>query len=382
MPGEFSREAGEDRGPRRGMRAWLLPAVALLGLLALHPLAMADENQTALDQARLTVPPSYQGPTTPAKAPPDIKIGVVVCFSVLHGCVSPGNGVADAAKKLGWTVTLYNGGGTASKQNAAILDAVSSKVNAIVAIGVEPSLVQLGLHAAKEAGIPVISASAGIDTPNPVRKSGANELGYAFDIGTDYAALGRSIGQWIVAESGGDANIVVYSDKEFPAVIALEPGLFGVLHACSGCTTGPTQYFSATQIGTTLGQQTVGYLRSHPQVNYIFSPYDPAAAVQVTAILQAGLGKRVKLVSVLGDQQNLDFIRRGLVQVADGSLDNEYAGYAIVDQIIRLLTSKPLVEPHGEYVPAAVLDQTNLTPPGADWHAPYEYKSNFEKLWQ
>ncbi len=324
MPGEFSREAGKTVARGRGMRAWLLPAVALLGLLALHPLAMADENQTALDQARLTVPPSYQGPTTPAKAPPDIKIGVVVCFSVLHGCVSPGNGVADAAKKLGWTVTLYNGGGTASKQNAAILDAVSSKVNAIVAIGVEPSLVQLGLHAAKEAGIPVISASAGIDTPNPVRKSGANELGYAFDIGTDYAALGRSIGQWIVAESGGDANIVVYSDKEFPAVIALEPVSSVCCTPAVAVPRDPHSISAQTQIGTTLGQQTVGYLRSHhrsitysrrmiqlPPSKSRLSPGRPRQAGQ--ACERPGRPAKSRLHS------------SRLVQVADGSLDNEYA---------------------------------------------------------
>ena len=32
---------------------------------------------------------------------------------------------------------------------------------------------------------------------------------------------------------------------------------------------------------------TVGYLRSHPDTTYIFTPYDPAAGVQVPAIAQA-----------------------------------------------------------------------------------------------
>jgi hypothetical protein len=84
----------------------------------------------------------------------------------------------------------------------------------------------------------------------------------------------------------------------------------------------------------------------------------------------------------LGDQQNLDFIRKGTVELADAAYDNEYMGWAIADQIIRTLNKQALSAPHGESLPFTVLDKTNLPAPGADWVANFDYKSTFLKLWK
>ena len=90
----------------------------------------------------------------------------------------------------------------------------------------------------------------------------------------------------------------------------------------------------------------------------------------------------MKVVSVLGDQQNLDFIRNGQVQAADAAYDNEYMGWAIVDQIIRTLNKQPLFAPRGENLPFVVLDKTNLPEAGTDWQASFDYKSKFLSLWK
>jgi len=356
--------------------------IALAMTLALAGAGSAFADDSALQAARQMTPPDYAGPTTPAKAPKGLKVAVVTCLSVLHGCVSPADGVQHAGEKLGWKVTVYDGGGTPSKQNAAILDAISSGANVIVTIAIDPNLIQLALSEAKKAGIPVVAGSNGIDTPNPVKLTSQDGLGFTFDVGPDYATLGRHAAEWIVADSGGTANVVVYSDKEFPSVMAFQVGLLAGLKQCAKCTISAPQYFTATQIANQLGQMTVDYLRTHPDTNYVFGPYDPAAAAQVIAIAQAGMGSRVKLVGVLGDQQNLNFIRDGRVQAADAAYENEYMGWAIVDQTIRMLNKQPLAEPHNENLPFVVLDKSNLPKPGADWHAPTGYEAKFLALWQ
>jgi ribose transport system substrate-binding protein len=278
-------------------------------------------------------------------------------------------------------VRVYDGGGTPQKQNAAMLDAISAGADAIVGIAIDPNLVQQGLRAAKKANVLAVSGSNGIDTPNPVQKPDGGKLGYAFDVGPDYAALGRKAAEWIIGDSKGKANIAVFSDKEFPSVIAFQNGLLAGLKGCSGCKVSPLQYFNGTQVGTTLGSQTTGYLRSNPDVDYVFSPYDPAAAAQVTAIAQAGMANRVKVVGVLGSQQNVDFIRKGQVQAADAAYDNRYMGYMIADQIIRKLAKKPLFEPHGGNMPFTILDKQNLPAAGSDWTASFDYPSKFSQLW-
>lgn len=343
---------------------------ALLAACLLGDPAIAEEGAT------------YAGPTEPAKAPEHLKVTAVTCLSILHGCVSPTIGLEEAGKALGWEVKVVDGGGNSRQQNSAIIDAVSAGANVVVLIAVDPASIQLGLKAAKDAGVLVVSGSNGIDTPNPVIAPAPGALGVAFDVSPHYAALGRATAEWIVKNSGGKADIAIFSDKEFPSVLAGEVGLLAGLKECSGCVVSPQQYFTGNQVGATLGQMTVGYLRANPDTGYIFSPYDPAAAAQVPAIAQAGLADKVKLVGILGDQQNLDFIRKGNVQVADAAFDNNYMGWAIADQIIRVLNKQPLAEPHGENIPFAVIDKTSLPAPGSDWAAPFDYKSEFLKLWK
>lgn len=340
-------------------------------------------NTSSLEQqARTAFPTSYQGPTAPAKAPKNISIAVITCSSQLSGCVSPSVGVQDAARSLGWSVHVYDGGGTPQKQNAAMLDAISSGAKVIANIAIDPNLVQQGLQAAQKAHVLVVSGSDGIDTPNPVEGPQGGKLGYRFDIGPDYAALGKKAADWIIGDSGGKANVGVFSDKEFPSVIAFQNGLLAGLKTCHGCTISPLQEFNGTQVGTTLGNQTTGFLQSNPSVDYVFSPYDPAAAAQVTAIATAGMAHRVKLVGVLGSQQNLNFIRHGQVQAADAAYDNRYMGYMIVDGVIRTLDKKPLFTPHGGNLPFVVLDKSNLPSPGADWTASFDYPAKFTALWK
>jgi len=341
----------------------------------------AGGDYSAQLQESLEVSPAkFEGPTEPAKAPSGIKMTVVTCNSALSGCVSPAEGLENVAKVLGWQVTVLDGAGDPSKMNADILSGLSAGSDVIATIAIDPNLVQQGLRAAKKAGVPVVAGSNGIDTPNPVKEPEAGKLGYAFDVGPDYGALGEKVGHWIAGDSEGAANLALFSDKEFPSVLALEKGLLAGLEECEGCTVSEPQYFVGTQVGAPLEQQTAGFLRSNPEADYLFSPYDPAAAVQVPAIQKAGLSN-VKVVGVLGSQQNLEFIRQEQVQAADAAYDNNYMGWAIADQTIRQLDGQKLAEPHGENLPFIVLDKENLPPEGQNWEAEFEYEKEFESLW-
>ena len=327
-------------------------------------------------------PPEYAGPTVPAKAPKNLKIAAVTCLSVLRGCVTPADGVKHAAEKLGWDAVIYDGGGTPSKQNAAILDAISWGANVVVTVAIDPNLIQLALSKAKEAGVLVVAGSNCIDQPNPVQLANKGKLGFPFDVSWNAGVLGQHLAEWIIGDSGGKANIAVYLDREFPSNVADHVGLMAGFKKCTACKVSEPITFTGSQVSTQLGQMTSDYLKVHPDVDYVFSPYDPAAAVQVAAITQAGLASKIKLISILGDEQNIDFIRKGHVQVADGAMDNEYMGWAIVDQAIRTLNKQPLIDPHDENLPFIVLDKTNLPKPGSDFVANTGYQEKFLKLWE
>ncbi|MFF9325154.1 sugar ABC transporter substrate-binding protein [Streptomyces sp. NPDC014776] len=342
----------------------------------------ADQWSDLHKAATTESPSKYQGPTAPVTAPQHLKVAVITCLSILSGCVSPATGAEQAAKKLGWQVRVLDGGGTPDKQNAQMLNALSWGADIILNIAIDPNAVQDGLRAAKHAGVPVGAGSNGLDSPNPPIKPTGSNLGYAFDVGPDYAALGTKAAQWVQADSKGKANIVVYSDKEFPSVLALQKGLLDELKKCKDCTVQPLRYFTGNQVAQVLPQSVVSYLRSNPDVDYVFIPYDPAAAAVMPAIAQAGLGDKVRLISVLGSQENLNFVRNSHVQVADAAYDNLYMGYAMLDQTSRLLTKKPLAEPHGENLPYVVLDKGNAPKSGSDWHASFDYSATYDGLWK
>jgi ABC-type sugar transport system substrate-binding protein len=130
-----------------------------------------------------------------------------------------------------------------------------------------------------------------------------------------------------------------------------------------------------------LAAQTIGYLRTHPQINYLIAPYDPAAAAIVPAMAQAGI-TNVKVCSLLGDQQNLNFIRKGQIQDCDAAFDNGYMGWAMVDQLIRYLDHTPFAQPLGENTPLVLLDKSNLPKAGTDWQTSIDYQSHYKKLWK
>lgn len=340
------------------------------------------EYAAMLQTAREMVPAKFSGPTKPSKAPPGIKIATVTCYSILEGCVIPAKGVEKAANAIGWQARTFDGGGTPTTQNTQILNAVSWGAKVIVLIAITPSAVQSGLQAAERSGALIVSGSSGLSSPNTTLQPQPGQVWPAFDVSPDYKSLGEHLAQWIIADSEGKANIAIYGDKEFDSINAQESGIVPALKQCAGCKSSDVMYFTANQIASSLGPQTVSYVRSHPDVTYMYSPFDPPAAAQVQALKTAGLGRNVKIVSALGNAQNLQYIRDGNVQAADAAYDNTYMGFAIVDQSIRLLNKQPLVEPLGEGLPFQVLDKSNLPAGNESWTAPYDYQSKFLQLWK
>lgn len=342
--------------------------------------AASDVDYAAIvDVARAGFPTSWQGPTEPAAAPSGIKFAGIGSSAACSGCWAPVVGMENAAAALGWEFQSYDGQGDPAKQNAAFLSAIAWGADVIGASSVDPSQVQDGMQAAIDAGVLIVSGSSALSEPNTYTYAdGATE--YEFDISPDYAQMGKDMADWIVNDSGGDAVVAVFGDWEFPSVIANIEPLIAELDAV-GIEQYPMIKFTANQVSTTLGPTVVGFLQSHPDVNYIVSPHDPGAAAMVPAITQAGLADSVKVISIVGSQQNIDFIRNGEVQAVDEAYDNEYMGWAMIDQSIRLLNGQPLSQPVNENMPYILLDETNLPEPGSNWVASFDYQSEYMTLW-
>jgi ribose transport system substrate-binding protein len=331
-----------------------------------------------LEAAKETEPNHWEGPTEPVTPPKKFKVAGVTCASVLEGCLTPIEGAEDAAKELGWEFETYDGEGDPTVQAKRIQQAVQKGANAIILSAVNGDVVKSALKEAEAAGIIVVSTSNG---------TAPGEQGLQLDTSPNLTALGEAVGDWFVVDSGGEAVVAPFLDNEFQSNIDFSGGIEKELAKCSGCTTEKTVNFVATDVGTKLGGNTTAYLQANPDVGYFYSTYDPAMAEQVAAVQQAGI--EVKSCSQLGDAQNLSFIKNEQVQACDGAWDNEYEGYATIDQIIRLATDQPLAVStnvparykYGENIPWVLLEKDNLPESEETYRAPFDYIGEYQKLW-
>jgi ribose transport system substrate-binding protein len=343
-----------------------------------------EDYAALLKEVTQVTPSKYEGPTEPVAIKAGTKVAIVSCAQLLEGCANIANGVEEAADAAGVTSKTFDGQGEVTSQNKGILAAISWGADAIVLDAVDPRVVQTGLAAADKAGIVIGSVSNGIASPNPPLDPEAGEVWPAYDVGIDYELAGEQQAKWIIADSEGTANTVVYGDKEFPAANVQEVGRMRALEECEGCTTDGPIYFTVAQIATTLGEEVVSYVRTHPDVEYIMCPFDPAAPSMVTALQAAGLEDQVKLVSLIGNEQNLDYIRNGEVEAATSAYDQRYFGVAAFDQAMRVLDGQEPFEPQGENTPFQLLYAGNVPKAGGPFpfSAPFDYMTEFEKLWQ
>ena len=344
----------------------------------------SDQYAKLLEEVTQVTPSKYEGPTEPVPIKAGTKVAAISCAQLLEGCANIANGIEEAAEAAGVTARTFDGQGEVSVQNKQILAAVNWGADAIILDAVDPATVQTGLAAAENAGVVIGSVSNGISSPNPTAKPPAGDVWPAYDVGIDYNKAGEYEAGWIVADSEGTANVVVYGDKEFPAANVQEVGRMKTLEECEGCTVDGPIYFTVASIAESLGEEVVSYVRTHPDLEYILCPYDPAAPAMVTALETAGLGDQVKLVSLIGNEQNLDYIRNEEVEAATAAYDQRYFGVASFDQAMRVLAGQKPFEPQGENTPFQLLDKENVPEAGGEFpfSAPFDYMSEFEKLWQ
>jgi ribose transport system substrate-binding protein len=308
----------------------------------------------------------FPGPTAPVTPPTGKKIVAITCSSQGAGCVRAAEGATEAGKVLGWQVTTIDGQGTPNAWNAAILNAISSHADGIVLAAVPPPLVGDALAKAKAAGIPVVE----VFEPVPAGEAFAS-------VNIDHHEQGEAIADWVADDSEEKAQVLVVEDTEFETLTERVEGFEEELSKCSGCKV--VEHVNS-QIGTmanTVPSAVASALQSHPEINYVVSPFDSNAIFASQGVQQAGKEGQVKVVGYEGDPQAVSTIREGGIEVATAADPAEWMGWQAVDALGRAMTGQKAEDTP---VPWKVIDATNL-PPNDTWTGDIDYQAEFEKLW-
>ena len=159
--------------------------------------------QAAAEKA-LASPSEWIGPTSSPKPQLGKKLAIISCAQLSEGCNRPSRAALDAAQKIGWTATVFDGQADTGKQIAAINAAVDGKYDAILLILVDPIQTSEGVQRAIDANIPLVTLAEPAYTDE--RKA---LLAKIPDISHDWFKTGELIGDYMIWKSDGRTRCAV-----------------------------------------------------------------------------------------------------------------------------------------------------------------------------
>lgn len=369
----------------------LNPMVALVGLtiafvcggvssaLSQDAAAAVAAAQKEAEQA-LSAPTTWAGPTSAPKPLPSKKIAVISCAQLTEGCNRPSRAAVEAAEKIGWEATIFDGKGDVGTQLAAINAAVDSKFDGIVLMIVDPVQVNEGIKRAIDAKIPVVTLAEPAYTDE--RKA---LLADVPDVSHDWLRTGELIGDYMIWKSDGHINALLLND---PEVTVVDFGQFtGTKNKLSDPNTCPdckvtVENFTIATLNTQPAALAAAAVQRDPSINWVWC-YDFCMANVATDLIARGLQGNVMGAGFDCNAQNLQLIRDGKVQVVCIADPRDWEAWASVDTLNRLMNGQPPVE---QNIPVRLFDKSNLdelteTDIKNGWQGGTDFRSQFLKIW-
>jgi ribose transport system substrate-binding protein len=304
----------------------------------------------------------------------EIPVSSNVPFNVLTG---------DAMKKAlaSWGVkaVIAPTQGQPSQWVQGMNQAIASKADAIAILGMDPQAIGPQIKAAKDAGIPVIDDHF-IDAKHPNPKGYEN---VAARIPAPYFDAGQLSAAYAIMDKGADANAIIVTSKDILSAGDVVTGIQAEFKKdCPACkTTVVNVPFNdwASKMQTAVQSA----LTQDPQANYVIPVFDGMVQFAAPAVTAAGATGRVKIASYNATPSVLRMMQEGNVIAMNSGESYDWLGYALADQILRVLTGTTPTT--SEKVPLRAFTKANVgetgTPPAVNKGYGSAYLSGYKKLW-
>ena len=351
----------------------------------------AQDSSVALAKAQAATQINFKGSNTNVSSTPRpaAKGKSIIIISASQASISsqvPANGAAEAAKKLGWKVTIYDAQLNPSKYATLVRQAVTAKPDGIILVAIDCQNVQQPLQEAKNAGIKVVAIYA-FDC-NDAHAGGASSG--LFSASINYGAKAANVdkftesygadqAQYIIAASKNKAKIIAIQDPEFTVLYYTLKGFTDTINASGGSKIVDTLNVTSSDITTGKIQAKVqAELLRHPEADWVKSPY--------TYVTQLGiapsLGAKAGTLHVMGGEgfaPELDLIRQGKV-TAVNIISSTWTGWASADTLNSVFLGKA---PSDSGIGWVIADKDHNVPPtpGSEYVPSIDFKAEYAKAW-
>jgi ribose transport system substrate-binding protein len=292
-------------------------------------------------------------------------------------------GMKQAADAVGAELVVYKNQGEPSQWIQGIRTAIAQGADAITLLAQDPSLLGPQIEQAEKAGIPVIV----------LRTTGEGEPCQAGPNGDVYGTTcvpgpfeqaGRLEADWVIADSGADASVLVITSNDARSTRSLVRGMKDEFATrCPGCDVRYVDVAIPDWAREVRGEVQSAFVRD-PEIDYVIPIYDSMSQYVVPAIRASGKVGRVRIATFNGTPFVLKMVQDEDIVQMDVGENLSWIGWASMDQAFRVIAGEPAVST--ENTPLRVFDDRNVAdagePPGFDRGYGRAYVEGYRRLWQ
>ncbi len=338
---------------------------------------LADARRVVDDASRPGV--AWTGPRSGPRAQPGKRIALVNEDLRNGGILAVDEGVLEAAKVIGWSVKVFDSGGTLDGRKKMLADALESRPDGLIVFGGDAHALAPWLQPFAERGIPIVgwhvAAQAGPVHGTPV----------AMNVSTDPLEVARVTALAAIVQSGGRAGVVVFTDNNYELPKAKANAMVAVVRGCAGCTLLEVRDVSISRAAELMPATTRELLARHGKrwthalaINDIY--FDYAAPV----LTQAALPNNALSMLSAGDGSDSAFlrIRTGTFQTGTVAEPLNLHGWQLVDEMNRLLAGEHVA---GTVFPVHLVTADNIDADGGSrlvYDPANGYRDIYRRIWQ
>jgi ribose transport system substrate-binding protein len=368
----------------RIMTGAILAAATTLGLQASAARAQDDAAMKAAKDyiATVTAPvTTWTGPTTGPKAQGKKTVIYVSTDQRNGGAQGAGDGAAEAAKVLGWEFRILDGQGSVPARTSAMTQAIALKPDAIILGGVDAKEQQPVVEQAAAEGIKMVGWHAG---PKVGAIEGIPQI--AYNVSTDPLEVAKAAGLYAVVDSGGKANVILFTDSIYTIATAKTNAEKAAVESCSGCKVLSVEDTPIGDLGNRMGQLTTSLLAKHGgkwtysiAVNDLY--YDFSAPALTSAGIDPASGYPRQISAGDGSVPAFQRIRNKQYQIATVAEPLNLQGWQLIDELNRAFAGE---KSSGYVPPVHLFTAANIDKDGGDkniFDPGNGYRDQYKKIW-
>ncbi len=338
------------------------------------PIVLAVARKSVAEAEATDTP--WDGPITGPRAVSGTKTIVYVADTMTNpGVAGAAKGVQEAAKTIGWKVTVIDGQGSSAGVQKAFSQAIALNPSGIVIGGFDPKTTSKQVRQANARNIPLIGWHA-VDTPGP-----SEDPKLFTNVTTDIEEVARISADWVIAQSNGTAGVVVFTDSSIPFADEKANLIKDELSTCSDVKLLTIENIPLRDSSSrTRGEVTSLLSRYRTKWTYsvaINDLYFGDAAPSLRAGGKQGGGAPFNIGAGDGDSSAFQRINGKQYQAATVSEPLDAQGWQIVDEFNRAFAGEPA---SGYIAPAHIATAQNSG--GASTWDPQGYQEAYRKLWE